>query len=86
MTETIRYMSRPRECTVIFIKNHLPLSPHTYSSLQCIETTIISLNLPNLDPIIIAFIYVTVTSVPQLFTLDLESMQLVCKYHHVRGL
>ncbi|GIY22912.1 RNA-directed DNA polymerase from mobile element jockey [Caerostris extrusa] len=63
--------------TAIFTKSHFPFHTPT-PLLQHIEAATISLNLPNLDPIIIASIYVPVTSDPLLFTLDLESiMQLV---------
>ncbi|GIY05594.1 hypothetical protein CDAR_90901 [Caerostris darwini] len=57
--------------TAIFVKRHLPYHHIPTPPLQHIEATVISLNLPNLDPIIIASIYVPVTSDPQLFTLDL---------------
>ncbi|GIX90787.1 putative RNA-directed DNA polymerase from transposon X-element [Caerostris extrusa] len=60
--------------TATFIKRHLPYHQISIPPLQHIEATVISLNLPNLDPIIIASIYVPVTSDPQLFTLDLESI------------
>ncbi|GIX96747.1 RNA-directed DNA polymerase from mobile element jockey [Caerostris darwini] len=39
------------------------------------KLSIISLHLPNLDSIIITSIYVPITSDPQLFTLDLESIK-----------
>ncbi|GIX69855.1 RNA-directed DNA polymerase from mobile element jockey [Caerostris extrusa] len=58
--------------TAIFIKNHLPYHHIPTLPLQHIEATIISLNISNMDPIIIAFIYVPETSDPQLFTLDLQ--------------
>ncbi|GIY29063.1 RNA-directed DNA polymerase from mobile element jockey [Caerostris darwini] len=58
--------------TVIFMKRHLPYHQIPTPPLQHIEVTVISLKLPNLDPIIIASIYVPVTSDPQLFTLELK--------------
>ncbi|GIY30973.1 RNA-directed DNA polymerase from mobile element jockey [Caerostris darwini] len=60
--------------TAIFIKNHLPYHHVPTPPLQHIEASIISLNLPNLDPIIIASIYVPVNSDPHLFTIDLEAI------------
>ncbi|GIX96696.1 putative RNA-directed DNA polymerase from transposon X-element [Caerostris darwini] len=60
--------------TAIFMKSHLPYHHIPTRPLQHIEPTIISLNLPNLDPIITASICVPVTSDPQLLTLNLDSI------------
>ncbi|GIY04067.1 RNA-directed DNA polymerase from mobile element jockey, partial [Caerostris darwini] len=60
--------------TAIFIKNHLPYHHVPTPPLQHIEASIISLNLPNLHPIIIASIYVPVNSDPHLFTIDIEAI------------
>ncbi|GIY80647.1 hypothetical protein CDAR_261191 [Caerostris darwini] len=43
--------------TAIFVKRQLPYHHIPTPPLQHIEATVISLNLPNLDPIIIASIY-----------------------------
>ncbi|GIY37379.1 hypothetical protein CEXT_446641 [Caerostris extrusa] len=66
-------MSLPREVLLyssrIVFPHHTPTPPLHHS-----KANIISLNFPNLDPIIIASINVPVTSDPQLFTLDLENI------------
>ncbi|GIX84454.1 hypothetical protein CEXT_583171 [Caerostris extrusa] len=62
--------------TAKFIKNDLPYHPIFTPPLQHIETTITSLSLPNLDPIIMVY-YIPDFSDTHLFPLDLEiSMQL----------
>ncbi|GBN19982.1 RNA-directed DNA polymerase from mobile element jockey, partial [Araneus ventricosus] len=60
--------------TAILIKKHLTHHEIPNPTLNEIEATTISLNLPNIDPIIISSIYIPPSSKTSTFTLDLKSI------------
>ncbi|GFV85320.1 putative RNA-directed DNA polymerase from transposon X-element [Trichonephila clavipes] len=78
--------------TLILIKKSIPPSHTPTPQLYHVEATLVTLNSPNLDPIIITSIYIPPHSDSYLFTLDLETILqvnihcVILTPHTIRGI